>query len=219
MNYERIYNQIINRAKARKLTEYKETHHIIPKCLGGTDDKDNLIELTAREHFLCHWLLHNQYPENHKLLFAFHMMSNGVKTAHQNRYTPSSRIVAYVKEQSALRLSALYSGDKSPFYGKKKSAESIAKRQETIMAKKGIDPAFMSRKGPDSWAYGKKLSAETIAKRSAARIAKRQLDPEYGGYGADVMEKRIATRKLKKSLDPMYGPNYITHAGINTRIL
>jgi hypothetical protein len=58
MNYERIYNQIIERAKNRKLIGYKERHHIIPKCMGGNNNELNLVELTAREHFLCHWLIH-----------------------------------------------------------------------------------------------------------------------------------------------------------------
>jgi len=56
MNYQKIYDQIIERAKNRKLEGYKEKHHIIPKCLGGPDNKENLVELTAREHFLCHLL-------------------------------------------------------------------------------------------------------------------------------------------------------------------
>lgn len=37
--------------------EYKERHHIVPKCIGGTNDKDNLIDLYAREHFIAHKLL------------------------------------------------------------------------------------------------------------------------------------------------------------------
>lgn len=64
--YTRTYYQIIHRAQARKfLTKvqankvlgYTENHHIVPKSLGGTNDKSNLILLTAREHFLCHLLL------------------------------------------------------------------------------------------------------------------------------------------------------------------
>ena len=56
MNYQRIYNQIIERAKTRQLNCYKEKHHIIPRCIGGKDI-NNIVELTAKEHFLCHRLL------------------------------------------------------------------------------------------------------------------------------------------------------------------
>lgn len=57
--YTIIYNSIIERAKSRVLPKlsYKELHHIIPKSLGGSNSKSNLVELTAREHRLVHILL------------------------------------------------------------------------------------------------------------------------------------------------------------------
>lgn len=97
MNYEKIYNQIIERAKKRIIEDYTEKHHIIPKCLGGTDDEENLVNLTAREHFLVHWLLCNIYTDNLKIKFAFVMMCN-VKNGKQRRYTPSSRSFEYARK-------------------------------------------------------------------------------------------------------------------------
>ena len=55
--YKKWYDSIVVRAKTRKLECYIERHHILPRCLGGTDDVDNIAELTAREHFICHRLL------------------------------------------------------------------------------------------------------------------------------------------------------------------
>jgi hypothetical protein len=57
--YARWYKQIVTRAKSRTLSNdvYTEKHHVIPKSIGGTNLKDNLVVLTAREHFICHWLL------------------------------------------------------------------------------------------------------------------------------------------------------------------
>jgi hypothetical protein len=57
MNYSAHYNLLINRAKVRTTIGYKEAHHIIPRCLGGTDDPANLVDLTAREHYIAHILL------------------------------------------------------------------------------------------------------------------------------------------------------------------
>lgn len=96
MNYEKIYNQIVARAKTRKLEGYKERHHIIPKCMGGTNDKENLVLLTAREHFICHWLLVRIYPNNKKLIYSFHAMCKQNKSG--NRYLPSSRVYKEAKE-------------------------------------------------------------------------------------------------------------------------
>jgi hypothetical protein len=52
MDHQRIYNEIINRAQDRVLdvNQYYESHHVIPKCMGGTDDILNKISLTYREH-------------------------------------------------------------------------------------------------------------------------------------------------------------------------
>jgi len=74
MNYSKVYFQIIEKAKVRTLTEYGEWHHIIPKCLGGKNNKDNLVFLTAREHYICHQLLVKMNPNNSKLLYAANMM-------------------------------------------------------------------------------------------------------------------------------------------------
>lgn len=58
MNYKRIYDELIAYAKNRNnVTGYKERHHIIPKSMGGSNDKNNLVNLTAREHFIAHMCL------------------------------------------------------------------------------------------------------------------------------------------------------------------
>lgn len=83
MNYHKIYDQIIDKARNRTLESeiYTETHHILPRCMGGGDDSLNLVDLTAREHFIAHWLLVKMYPDVWKLYFAFFQMTK--KHSHQ----------------------------------------------------------------------------------------------------------------------------------------
>lgn len=81
MDYKFVYNCIISKAKNRtELSEYYEKHHILPKSLGGSNDETNLVKLTAREHFICHWLLVKMYEkgsvERKKMLFAFWRMKS-----------------------------------------------------------------------------------------------------------------------------------------------
>ena len=100
MNYQSIYNQIIERAKNRKLEDYKEKHHIIPKCLGGSNNKENLVDLTAREHFLCHRLLCEIYPNNNKLWYALWLMAIGKnKQSSLDYYLITSREYERVKKE------------------------------------------------------------------------------------------------------------------------
>ncbi len=53
MDYQRVYDQLMERAKSRRLYCYFEVHHILPRSLDGSDDLSNLVELTYREHFLA----------------------------------------------------------------------------------------------------------------------------------------------------------------------
>jgi hypothetical protein len=55
--YKKCYDRIIKAAMNRDIEGYTEKHHILPKSLGGTNDATNLVALTAREHYVCHWLL------------------------------------------------------------------------------------------------------------------------------------------------------------------
>lgn len=76
MNYSKIYNNIINIGKSRGINKpdgYYEYHHIVPKCLGGEDNEENLVWLTAKEHFICHALLCKIHT-NISLIYAFNMM-------------------------------------------------------------------------------------------------------------------------------------------------
>jgi len=97
MDYKKIHDSIIERAKNRKLDGYIEKHHIIPKCMNGSNQPNNLVELTAREHFLVHWLLHEMYPENSDLRYAFWSMCRS--SDNQRRYKPSSRVYEYAKHK------------------------------------------------------------------------------------------------------------------------
>lgn len=106
MDYTRIYNTIIERAKTRETFGYKERHHIIPRSLGGSDDKDNLVDLTAREHFLCHYLLTKMYEketvEYYKMLNAFIMMkcSNELQDRYINSHLYESKKIEFSEMQS-----------------------------------------------------------------------------------------------------------------------
>jgi len=76
MNYQTHYNILIERGKDRILEKSYEKHHIIPKCMGGSNNKENIVNLTPEEHFVAHQLLVRIYPNHTKLIYAAHMMGN-----------------------------------------------------------------------------------------------------------------------------------------------
>jgi hypothetical protein len=75
MNYQRIYDSMIERAMHRDKPEFVERHHIVPRCLGGSDDVSNLVDLTPEEHYVAHQLLVKIYPKHMGLAYAAIQMS------------------------------------------------------------------------------------------------------------------------------------------------
>lgn len=73
--YTKWYFSIIN--KPRTSVKVVEKHHIIPKSLGGSNRKENIVSLTPKEHFVCHWLLSKMtFGENRKkMCYAFWSMT------------------------------------------------------------------------------------------------------------------------------------------------
>lgn len=100
--YKKIYYQIINKALSEtrnKKDFYYENHHILPKSMGGSDEKSNLVLLTAREHYVCHKLLtkftFGDYKR--KMLCAFWAFNR--KSKNQQRIVLTSRDYEYVRIQ------------------------------------------------------------------------------------------------------------------------
>ena len=74
--YDEFINNILkNRGRFGCGDEYHERHHIIPRCMGGGNEKENLIDLFAKEHFIAHKLLALENPDNNSLIYAWWMMS------------------------------------------------------------------------------------------------------------------------------------------------
>jgi hypothetical protein len=120
MNYKKIHNNIIDKRRALgDPSGYSELHHILPRSLGGSDAKDNLIRLTAREHFLVHFLLWKMQTEiaaKRKMAKAFNFMV--AAGANQQRYFNSRLYEASRKDRSEA-ISESQSGSGNSQYGTK----------------------------------------------------------------------------------------------------
>ena len=82
MNYTKIYQSLIKNAQNKKNNEHFEIHHILPKCMGGTNEKENLVKLTCREHFIAHMLLAHIY--NNSKLWAAVIIMKGSNNTYMN---------------------------------------------------------------------------------------------------------------------------------------
>lgn len=158
MNYERHYNLLIDRVRFREAPKFSEIHHIVPKCLGGSNRKDNLVSLTFKEHFLAHWLLCKIYPSNSKLKLAFRNM---VYAGKNNRIV-SGWMFEVVKKNLKENFVPWNKGRKLPprsEEAKRKTSESCKKFwQENSHNRIGIEPWNKGKSNVQvAWNKGKEM--------------------------------------------------------------
>ena len=173
--YTLWYYSIVNNAKSRHLDKkvYVERHHIIPRCLGGDNDKDNIATLTAREHFICHIILTKITEGREKYMMIHAAIGMKRSRKYQKRYI-NSRLYETVRKEFA-QISSLRNK------GKKASAETRAKlslagkgRVFTQEHKDKISKALKGKpKGP--------MSDSEKLKRSVAN--KGMVSPNKGNKG------------------------------------
>lgn len=163
--YTTWYYSIIENRKQNPVTGYTERHHIIPKSLGGNNKKDNLVILTAKEHFICHLLLVKMTTGNDKvkMSYALRCLVNQ-ENPMQQRYKITSRMYSVVKSLTRSAIGSIMKGENNPFYGKKHTDETRKKMQE----KRALQDAPM---------LGKNHSSDTKEKLKAAN-KKQFSDPE-----------------------------------------
>lgn len=190
--YTNWYYAIIDAASVRINNGYTESHHIVPKSLGGTNNKDNLVRLTAREHYICHLLLTRMVTGTNrtKMVYALWMISNMTDKKSARLYQSTRESFAELMKQrkhtpdTIAKMSLVQSG-------KTISAEQRERlrvintglvRNFTNEHKENLSKAGTGRVITDEWkaklsaankgqGTGRKLSDETKAKLSAARRA------------------------------------------------
>jgi hypothetical protein len=156
--YNRIYEQLIKKARDRDFRSKKyrlgtveptgivEVHHILPRSLGGTNVKSNLVVFTPKEHFIAHLLLTKIYKGNYKIIKAFVMMC---------RQNPSKRAEDYQIIRQTI--SHVYSEQAQTFYKREDAKKIISdsskefwtrpeyREKQMILLKERNTPEFLKK--------------------------------------------------------------------------
>jgi hypothetical protein len=183
--YTRVYYQIVERAKARIIKGYTENHHIIPKSLGGNNSKENLVQLTAREHFICHWLLAKMVSSKKQKYQMWNAISSMLdrENPYQSRYVGFSRKFEFLREEISRQRSIKFSGVNNPMFGKTHSPEAIEK-----IRKRHI---------------GRKITEETKLK---CKLAYKHTGPNYKLRGKNNANfKPGVQEKMRKTFEENWG--------------
>lgn len=148
MDYQKHYDNLVNRARNRSVLQYTEKHHIIPRCMNGTDEETNLVKLTPEEHFVAHQLLVKIYPHNQKLIYAAAVMTRG-----HNGKRNNNKMFGWIRRKFVETHSKAMKGIKRP-----KTQEHIENHRKSLLAGGKAKGWTKGPRGPMSEEDRKKIS-------------------------------------------------------------
>lgn len=195
-----LYNKLIEHDRKRQnFIESKvfHVHHIVPKCIGGSNDDSNLIKLTVKHHIIAHMLLSKAYPENDKLLFAAVMMTS-IKDENGNLHRVSVKIAAEISEKYSL-------GQR----GKILSEETKNKMSKSRLGHKTSDETKQKISISEK---GKEVSRETRLKSVGKEFSeerKKKLSEISSRIRSDEDRKKKLSDKLKSRGDKNNTTGYL----------
>lgn len=207
--YQNYIMQILNtRGRFGCGEEYHERHHIVPRCMGGADTEDNLIDLYAREHFIAHKLLVEENPSNKRLCYALWAMAGLQNKTESHKGMCSPEEYEYAKRV----MSESRRGSKATPETKLKLSKMLMGHPVSEETKQKLSMSKMGEKNPN---YGKSLSTETRRKMSKSRTGEK--NHNYGKHWTDSVEtvqKRAESNKKDIEQYDLYGNLVAQYHGI-----
>lgn len=184
MDYHKHYNLLIEKSKQRILEGYVERHHVIPKCMGGSDDLDNIVQLTPEEHFVAHQLLVKMYPGEPRLVFAVTMMCAGSK-----QHDRSNKEYGWIRRK---RIEALKTAPRKP-----RKKETKPRNRDYTMSKEQKEKISAKLKGKTkSLETRQKLSESNRGKLRSEETKRKISESKKGNY---TEKQRLALQELHKN--------------------
>ena len=205
--YTKYYCLIIENALTRpqdrkhlkEVFGYVESHHILPESfeLGGEKDKQNLVFLTAKEHFIVHLCATKMFDSllKQKMIFAFRQLR--AKNHYQDGRHMNARLYSLIKPNFKTYV-RLYNKEKRVMLHESK-IEEISKLENLgwsrVMTQEYKDSSMKCMKG-------KKHSDETKAKMSASQRGIPKLSLRGRSHSPERIQKQRATAQKNKIENP-----------------
>lgn len=195
------YISFIEHCKKKKYhqNEYLENHHIIPRHEGGSNNKDNLIKLSLKDHIQAHKIRYEAYGNKYDYSAYNYMLGQSAEAkkaiCSENGKKSKGRKLT---EEHKQKLREASSGERNHFYGKTHSEESINKIREKAIGRQ--------------WTEESKNKLSNTLKNNAHITGARRCKIngiEYISANEASKKLNIDRRLLKYRLDSYKYENYI----------
>ena len=160
--FTKKYFDIIEKRKNKDRIGYMEKHHIIPKSLGGSNNKDNLVWLSAKDHYICHQLLVKMTDgvDNMKMWSGLWRMMNKQSHNQKRDFNIVAEDYEFARKKHSENQKQRMLGEKNFFYGKTHTEEtkklmSAGKKGKTYEEIFGVEYAKIMKKRRSSEQLGK----------------------------------------------------------------
>jgi hypothetical protein len=220
--YSKWYEALIEKAKNRSIPKdtYTETHHIVPYCISKDNSKNNLVVLTAREHYIAHlllWRMDMPAKWHNKMMMALWVMTNGSGNSKQK----------IDRSKLKLRSSRLY----ERFMGERRriTGEASAERWKNPEYKNNVVTQIKERwNEPEYKARMSKIHKERMntpeAKEATSNFSKQMWNNRSQEEREEILNKsvrKIAQSRKGKTYEEIYTPEQIErlHNGRKNRVL
>lgn len=195
MRYIEHYNRLIERARSRLLEGYSERHHIVPKCVGGTDEESNLVSLTPEEHYVAHQMLVKMYPGDMRILKAATMMA-----INANGKRPNNRLYGWLKRRYITAIKGTKQNTtQCPNCGKE-GGISVMKRWHFGNCGKKVEPWNKGIKMPREFGQRISLRQTGTTRGPMKEETKRKIGEANSGRKSNRVQSAESNQKRSKTL-------------------
>ena len=200
ITYNEFIQNILNtRGRFSCGDEYHERHHIIPKCMGGKDEDNNLIDLFAQEHFVAHKLLATENPNNDSLIYAWSCMAFPNSSV-QDRYELSPEEY----EEVRIALSNAKKGKPRSEETKRKLSDLAKERYKNSAYCEKMKICFQERSKNEEW-------KRKLSNTNKEKFSRPENNPMFGKNHTE--ESKIKMSESHKGIhsgnkNPMYGKTW-----------